>query len=76
MPRRQQSMGHYARSSSRDILNIVTQFNIVFDVLGGYSRDVREALKEIVGDKSDKIALQIQKSVISLNIARLFKPLK
>ena len=42
------------------------------DVLGGYSRDVRKAFKELVGDKSDTIALQIQKSVItsSLNIAR------
>ena len=45
------------------------------DVLGGYSRDVRKALKELVGDKSNIIALQIQKSVItsSLNIARHFK---
>ena len=37
----------------------VTQFNIIEDVLGGYSRDVRKALKELVGDKSDPIALQI-----------------
>ena len=56
----------------------VTQFNIIVDVLGGYSRDVRKALKELVGDKSDTLALQIQKSVItsSLNIARRFKLLK
>ena len=56
----------------------VTQFNIIVDVLGGYSRDVRKALKELVGDKSDIITLQIQKSVItsSLNIARRFKLLK
>ena len=56
----------------------VTQFNIIVDVLGGYSRDVRKALKELVGDKSDTIALQVQKSVItsSLNIARGFKLLK
>ena len=56
----------------------VTQFNIIVDVLGGYSRDVTKALKELVGDKSDTIALQIQKSVItsSLNIARRFKLLK
>ena len=56
----------------------VRQFNIIVDVLGGYSRDVRKALKELVGDKSDTIALQIQKSVItsSLNIARRFKLLK
>ena len=53
----------------------VTQFNIIVDVLGGYSRDVTKALKELVGDKSDTIALQIQKSVItsSLNIARRLK---
>ena len=56
----------------------VRQFNIIVDVLGGYSRDVRKALKELVGDKSDTIALQIQKSVItsSLNIARCFKLFK
>ena len=56
----------------------VTQYNIIVDVLGGYSRDVRKALKELVRDKSDTIALQIQKSVItsSLNIGRRFKFLK
>ena len=56
----------------------VTQFNIIVDVLGGYSRDVRKALKELVRVKSDTIALQIQKSVItsSLNIASRFKLLK
>ena len=56
----------------------VRQFNVIVDVLGGYSRDVRKALKELVGDKSDTMALQIQKSVItsSLNIARRFKLLK
>ena len=53
----------------------VTQYNITVDVLGGYSTDVRKALKELVGDKSNIIGLQIQKSVItsSLNIARHFK---
>ena len=56
----------------------VTQFNIIVDILGGYSRNVRKALKELVGDKSDTIALQIQKSFItsSLNFARHFKLLK
>ena len=56
----------------------VTQFNIIVDVLGGYSRDVRKALKEVVGDKSDTKALSIQKSVItsSLNVASHFKLLK
>ena len=38
----------------------------------------RHLFKELVGDKSDTIAVQIQKSVItsSLNIARGFKHLK
>ena len=56
----------------------MTQFNIIVDVLGAYSRYVRKALKELMGDKNDKIALQTQKSVItsSLNIARRFKLLK
>ena len=56
----------------------MTQFNIIVDVLGGYSRDVRKALKDLVGDKNDTIALQIQKLVItsSLNIARRLKLLK
>ena len=44
MPKRQQSTGHYVGSSGRDILNIIV------DVLGGYSRDVRKALEELVGD--------------------------
>ena len=78
MPRRQQSMRHYVGSSSRYLEYRVTQFNIIVDVLGRYSRDVRKALKELMGDKSDTIALKIQKSVItsSLNIARRFKLLK
>ena len=49
----------------------VTQFNIIVDVLGEYSRDVRKALKELVGDKSDTIALQIQKSVITSSAEKL-----
>ena len=46
----------------------MTQFNIFVDVLGGYSRDDRKALKELEGDKSDTIALQIQKSVITSSL--------
>ena len=50
----------------------VTQFNVIVDVLGGYSKDVRKALKELMGDISHPIARQMQKSVNtkSLNIAR------
>ena len=68
MSRRQQSMDLYAALEQRypEYLNIV-------DVLGGYSRHVRKALKQLVGDKSDTIALQIRKSVItgSVNIANI-----
>ena len=57
---------------------MTVKFNIIVDVLEGYSRDARKALKELVGDESDTIALQIQKPVItsSFNIVRRFKLLK
>ena len=71
MPRRQQSTGHYAGSSSNPEYR-VTQFIIIVDVLGSYSRDVRKALKELVGDKSDTIALQMEKSVTTIVRTRSF----
>ena len=53
----------------------VKQYNIIIDVLGGYSADVSQALKELVGEKSANILKKMQRSVISstLNIARSFK---
>ena len=56
----------------------VTQYNIIMDVFGGYSRKVSKALRKLVGEKSDAVALQMQKSVITstLNIANSFKILK
>ena len=53
----------------------VKQFNIIIDVLGGYSREVEHNIKELVGDNSKNIILQMQKSILSssLHIARLFK---
>ena len=45
-----------------------TQFNIIVDVLGGYSRDVKKALKELVGDKSDTVALPVQEPVITSSL--------
>ena len=51
------------------------QSNIIIDVLGGYSADVSQAVKELVGEKSTTILQRMQRSVISstLNIARSFK---
>ena len=53
----------------------VTQYNIIIDVLGGYSREVKQALKELVGDRSNSVAFKMQKSVLSssLRIARSVK---
>ena len=53
----------------------VKQYNIIIDVLGGYSADVGQAVKEPVGEKSATILQKMQRSVISstLNIARSFK---
>ena len=53
----------------------VKQYNIVIDVLGGYSRDVSQALRDLVGEASSKVARRMQKSVITstLHIARYVK---
>ena len=52
----------------------VTQYNIIIDVLGGYSKDVIQALKQLVGEKSNAVALQMKKAVLTstLKIARTF----
>ena len=53
----------------------VEQFNIIMDVLGGYSAHLEENMKRLVGKKSTQVLRNMQKSVISstLNIARTFK---
>ena len=53
----------------------VEQFNIIVDVLGGYSAHLTENVKRLVGKKSNQVLRNMQKSVISstLNITRPFK---
>ena len=53
----------------------IKQYNIVIDVLGGYSRDVSQALRDLVGEASSKVARRMQKTVITstLHIARYVK---
>ena len=56
----------------------VSQHNIIMDVLGGYSKDVRKSIKCLVGDRCDLVLKQMQKAMLSctLNIARNFKILE
>ena len=51
----------------------VNQYNIIMDVLGGFSKEVE--LKELVGDKCESFMRQMQKAILSssLHIARMFK---
>ena len=55
----------------------ITQYNIIIDVLGGYSQDLSKTLKQLVRNKYRSVAAQMQKSVVtsSLHIARSFKVL-
>ena len=56
----------------------VKQFNIVMDVLGGYSEKLESTIRSLVGVKRGKeVLLKMQKVVLSesLNIARFFKVL-
>ena len=50
----------------------MTQYNIIVDVLGGYSRDVRRALKELVGDKSDLLKRR-HRGINQLNHSRYMR---
>ena len=55
----------------------IVQYNIIIDVLGGVSRKKLDSIKELVGVRTDKILLDMQRAVISstLNIAQSFKVL-
>ena len=55
----------------------VKQFNIIVDVLGGWSVDVEETMKDLVGQRSRSVLRRMQKVILShsLNIARTFKVL-
>ena len=53
----------------------IRQYNIIIDVLGGWSREVDEAMTELFGARGGEILLRMQKAVIShtLNITRTLK---
>ena len=53
----------------------VKQYNIIIDVLGGYSADASHAVKELVGEMRPTILQRMQRSVVpnTLNIAHSFK---
>ena len=56
---------------------VVKQINIIGDVLGGYSLEVRNKMKELFGEKRARECLKkMQKSMLlsTLNIARSFNP--
>jgi len=50
----------------------IRQYNIITDVLGGWSREVDEAMQELFGARGGEIPLRMQRAVIShtLNITR------
>ena len=55
----------------------VKQFNVIIDVLRGWSVDVEETMKDLVGQGSRSVLRRMQKVILShsLNIARAFKVL-
>ena len=50
----------------------VKQYNIISDVLGGWSEDLEAKMKELVGERTRHVLKRMQKVVLShgLNIAR------
>ena len=53
----------------------VEQYNVIIDVLGGYSKHLEKSVRKLLGARARSVLEQMQKSVISntLNIARTFK---
>ena len=53
----------------------IRQYNIIIDVLGGWSTEVDDAMRELFGARGGEILLRMQRAVIShtLNIARTLK---
>jgi hypothetical protein len=53
----------------------VHQYNLIMDVLGGWSNTMEEELQTLLGKKTRDILLKMQKAILSgtLNIARTFK---
>ena len=53
----------------------VKQYNVIIDVLGGWSEDLEAKMKELVGERTKPVLKRMQKVVLlhSLNIARSFK---
>jgi len=53
----------------------VKQYNVIIDVLGGWSEALEAKMKELVGERSKHLLKRMQKVVLShsLNIARSFK---
>ena len=53
------------------------QFNIIIDVLWGWSVDLEETIKDLVGQRSRSVLRRRQNVILShsLNIARAFKVL-
>ena len=43
----------------------VAQYDIIIDVLGGYSQDLTKTLRQLVGNRYRSIAAQMQKSVVT-----------
>ena len=53
----------------------VHQYNIIMDVLGGWSKETEISVRSMVGQKTTQVLERMQKAVLSatLNIARTFK---
>ena len=53
----------------------VEQYNVIIEVLGGWSRDLDSTMRKMLGPRGRDVLLRTQRAVISstLNIARTFK---
>ena len=57
-----------SNNNKLDLEYKVNQYNIIIDVLGGYSKEVEKNIKELVGDKCESIMRQMQKAILSSSL--------
>ena len=47
----------------------VKQFNIIMDVLGGYSKDLESTIRTLTGSRSKEVLLKMQKAILSIGLS-------
>jgi len=62
-------------NNNNTLFYMVEQYNVIIDVLGGYSKHLEKSVRKLLGARARGVLERMQKSVISntFNVARTFE---